>query len=228
MIRDVNAVPLQKLSKSMSKIKNIRVAMVHLHKGVSGGNNKFGGFKSGVWATLLAFAYHSLDVLDTLSEVVGDLPIRVQVMETMNRFELHAVGKMVHETVDLDESIEQHRTVVKHAVNEELDNLKRIYDGLDDLLGKVALAIVRTLPQHVDVNLNVIYFPQLGFYITVPLDRLTRQAAYDGGEENWERMFTTQNSVYFKDWRMREMDESLGDVLGTIYGELWELIPLPC
>ena len=53
LIQPENALPMQKFSKSFSKIKNLRPIMIHLHKGINIGNNKFGGFKSGVWATLL-------------------------------------------------------------------------------------------------------------------------------------------------------------------------------
>lgn len=52
--RPDNAPFLEKLTKSLKKIKNIRTIMIHLHKGISAGNAKLGGFKSGVWATLLA------------------------------------------------------------------------------------------------------------------------------------------------------------------------------
>jgi DNA mismatch repair protein MSH5 len=75
------------------------------------------------------------------------------------------------------------------------------------------------------VKLNVIYFPQLGYHITVPIDPVTRQPLYEGdpndpaGGGQWERMFTTENQIYFKDARMRAMDERLGDMWNLICGE---------
>ena len=39
---------------------------------------------------------------------------------------------------------------------------------------------------------------------------------YEGGDEPWERMFTTRNQVYFKDRRMRDMDDQLGDLYAMI------------
>lgn len=97
--------------------------------------------------------------------------------------------------------------------------MKEIYDGMDDLLSRTAVIIARTIPSHLDINLNVIYFPQLGFHITMPLDLATGQVAYEGGDEQWERMFTTENQAYYKDFRMREMDETLGDMYALICGE---------
>lgn len=125
--------------------------------------------------------------------------------------------------VDIDSSVEQHRTVVKHGIDEELDAIKERYDGMDDLLSRTAKAIAETIPDEIEVNLNVIYFPQLGFHITVPLDRATGNVAYDGGEENWQRAFTTENQAYYKDRRMKEMDETLGDLYAMICGQYGNL-----
>lgn len=98
----------------------------------------------------------------------------------------------------------------------ELDNMKETYAGMNSLLDKVAVDIARTLPEEVG-DINVIYFPQLGFNIAIPLDESGR-VVYDGGDEAWDQVFTTENRAYFKDFRMREMDEKLGDMYGLICG----------
>lgn len=134
--------------------------------------------------------------------------------------------------IDIDSSIEQHRTIVKPGVDEDLDRMKETYNGIDDLLSHVARDIAQSIPQEFDIEINVIYFPQLGFHIAVPLDELTGQATYSGGDEAWEQMFSTENRIYFKDYRMTEMDETLGDMYGQICGQFgsipndsWRLIP---
>jgi DNA mismatch repair protein MSH5 len=225
-VRPDNIIPLQKFSKSMGRIKNTRMLMTHLHKGVNGSNQKFGGFKSGVWATLLEFAYHTIDIRDTLREVLGaeNLPLVAKAMDALDTRQLQNVGTSIHDIVDLDSSIEQNRTVVKRGINDQLDNIKNIYDGMDDLLSQTAIDIARTLPDHIAVKLNVIYFPQLGYHITMPIDPATRQPLYDGKPDDpvggrWESMFTTENQAYLKDARMREMDERLGDLWNMICGE---------
>ena len=226
-IRPENAIPLQKLSKSMSMIKNIRTVMTHLHKGINGGNQKHGGFRSGVWATLLEFAYHTIDIRDTLREVLGGegLPLLAKAMDVLDTRSLQTVGRSINDIVDRDSSIDQNRTVVKRGVNDQLDDIKNIYDGMDDLLSRTAIDIARTLPEHIAVKLNVIYFPQLGYHITMPIDPDTRQPIYEGDPDDpvvggrWEPMFTTENQVYLKDARMRAMDERLGDLWNMICGE---------
>ncbi|KAL1885536.1 hypothetical protein Plec18167_001030 [Paecilomyces lecythidis] len=80
-----------------------------------------------------------------------------------------------------------------------------------------------TIPKELDIDVNVIYFPQLGFNIAIPLTE-SGIAAYTGDEEEWEQMFLTENRAYFKDLRMREMDNKLGDIYGLICEKEIEIV----
>lgn len=53
-LRPDNCNSLDKISKSLKHIKNLRPVMINLRKGVSTGSAKVTGFKTTVWATLLA------------------------------------------------------------------------------------------------------------------------------------------------------------------------------
>jgi DNA mismatch repair protein MSH5 len=120
--------------------------------------------------------------------------------------------------VDIDSSEEQGRTVVKQGLDRELDRMKDRYDGLNSLLKHVAIDIATTIPERLDIDVNVIYFPQLGFNIAIPLnDR--GHAAYSGSSEDWELVFITETRAYFKDFRMKELDDKLGDIYGLICGK---------
>ena len=227
-IRPDNLITMQKISRGMSKIKNIRTVMNNLHRGINGGNHKPSGFKSGVWATLLEFAYHTIDICDGLREILGaeSLPVVLRTMDVFDLRSLQEVGTSIHDIVDLELSIEQNRTVVQRGINEQLDDIKNTYEGMDDLLSSAAADIAQTLPQHVAAKLNVIYFPQLGYHITIPIDPASRRPMYQGDPDDresggtWERMFTTENQVFFKDARMRAMDDRLGDLWTAICGRL--------
>jgi DNA mismatch repair protein MSH5 len=95
--------------------------------------------------------------------------------------------------VDFDKSAEGHRSVILPGVDEELDQMKRTYDGLDALLSQVARKLAENIPADLQEALNVLYFPQIGFLITVPLNQATGGGVYEGGIENpWERMFSTE------------------------------------
>lgn len=52
--RPDNFAALEKMTKGLKHIKNLRPVMVNLHKGISTGSAKITGFKTTVWASLLA------------------------------------------------------------------------------------------------------------------------------------------------------------------------------
>jgi len=94
--------------------------------------------------------------------------------------------------VDFEKSVEESRTVILQGVDVELDNMKQTFAGLDSLLGKVARNLSENIPA-IPGSLNVVYFPQIGFLITVPFDPAIGQAAYEGSFENpWECMFSSE------------------------------------
>lgn len=52
--RPDNMSTLEKITKSLKHVKNLRPVMINLHKGISTGSAKITGFKTTVWASLLA------------------------------------------------------------------------------------------------------------------------------------------------------------------------------
>jgi DNA mismatch repair protein MSH5 len=123
----------------------------------------------------------------------------MQVFEKFEGFHLAQVGRRISETVDLEKSAEQGRTVILPAVDEELDHLKRTLDGLDSLLNQVAAKLSEKMPSDLRASLNVIYFPQIGFLVTVPVDPDNGDAVYAGSFDSvWEQMFTTELRITLK------------------------------
>ena len=123
--------------------------------------------------------------------------------------------------MDFPASDIEHRTVVKPGVDEELDDYKRTLAGMDDLLSRAATNIGASIPVPHANDLEVNYYPQLGFLISMPIDPKTKRAQFEGGEGDakWERYFSTADKIFFKDYRMQELDEILGDLQTTIYGK---------
>lgn len=95
-LRPDNLNCLEKISKSLKHIKNLRPVMINLRKGISTGSAKVIGFKTTVWATLLAvsspfligshalicqFAFYGIDVNEALRELsrAGRLELRNEV-----------------------------------------------------------------------------------------------------------------------------------------------------
>ena len=114
-----------------------------------------------------------------------------------------------------------HRTVVKSGVDDELDAMKRTYDGMEDLLNRTSQEIAATIPAVYTLDLSVIFFPQIGFLISLPLNSVTGRGDYEGGEgedQRWSQIFSTGNRIYYKDSRMKELDVTFGDMYSVICG----------
>ncbi|KAF2832856.1 hypothetical protein CC86DRAFT_414515 [Ophiobolus disseminans] len=219
LVRPENDSALDALVNIMKNVGNMRVMMINLRKGIGGSKKGKGGFSKSVWSAIRGFSFHCLKIKDILQDVLGGelLAIRNKVFEKFEDFHLAQVGRKISETVDLEKSAEEGRTVILPEVDEELDQLKRTLDGLDDLLNEVAAKLSEKMPSNLRASLNVIYFPQIGFLVTVPVDPETENAVYAGSFDNaWEQMFTTDVQVYFKTSEMREMDDHFGDVYGII------------
>ncbi|KAL8755038.1 MAG: hypothetical protein Q9184_004921 [Pyrenodesmia sp. 2 TL-2023] len=194
-LRPDNSGLLESMTRSLGQIKNMRTVVVHLRKGISNGVGKgTGGIKSGVWSSLRSFAFHALQIRDAMSEMMG------------------AEGFPLR---------------VKPGVDENLDQMKHTYDGLEDLLKKTSESIAETIPREFGLDLNVIFFPQIGFLISMPIDSQTGLPNYQGedtGNGGWQRIFSTVLRVYFKDYRMRELDQTFGDIYAIICDREIEII----
>ncbi|KAF1968338.1 mismatch repair protein 5 [Bimuria novae-zelandiae CBS 107.79] len=219
-LRPENSAPFEAIISSLKCSGNMRTTLINMRKGTIAGAAKNGkSTSSTLWMSIRRFAFHALKIKEMFHEVIGGehLAIRAKVFEIFEGYHLAQVGRKISDTVDFDKSAEECRTVILEGVDEELDNMKQTFTGLDDLLGTVARSVSQNISATYQGSLNVLYFPQIGFLITVPLDPTTGEAVYEGSFDNpWERMFSTEDQVYFKNSQMREMDGHFGDLYGII------------
>ena len=219
-LRPENSTAFDAIIGSLKSISNMRTTLISLRKGITTGAGKEGhGTSSKIWTSIRRFAFHTLKIKETFRGIIGGqhLAIRAKFLEQVEGYHLAQVGRKINDIVDLEKSTEECRTVILEGIDEELDNMKRTFAGLDDLLGTVARNLSEKLPASLKTVLNVLYFPQIGFLITVPLEPVTSQAVYQGSLDNpWEHMFSTEDQVYFKNDQMREMDSHFGDLYGMI------------
>nr|POE47349.1 dna mismatch repair protein msh5 [Quercus suber] len=219
LTKPVNSTVMDKLIQSLAKIKDMHRITSNLRRGISGGMRGYKGVSTTVWPGIQYFTYYCLDILVLMNELEGgeQLAIRLKIMEKFDRFGLAVIGKMVSDTVDFEATKEQGRTIVKPGIDDELDEAKRTYDGIEDLLSQVAEHIAGQVPMQLDSGINVIFFPQIGFLICIKIDRSTGRGMYEGSESDpWDRMFATQDNVYYKNGNMTEMDQYFGDIYGQI------------
>ena len=226
-LRPDNSVVLGQLTDHLAKVKNMRLATVNLRRGISQGLNRNRGVCNSIWPSIRDFTFHALRIIDAMEEMAHGsiLAIGAKMAEKFDKQQLASVGKAICDIVDFEESQGQRRTIVRPGVDDELDESKRTYDGIEDLLSQVAVHVAQQVPVELDAQCNVIFFPQIGFLISIRLAEETGDGVYDGPvAEPWEKMFVTDSAAYYKNANMIEMDEYFGDIYGRICDREIEIV----
>ncbi|KAI9713851.1 MAG: MutS protein msh5 [Bogoriella megaspora] len=227
LTRPDNANEVEGLAMHLARVKNMRTALIQVRKGINGGGGSGIGISRAVWPSLRNFVYNALKICDVLQEVSGveSLAVFQKIADSFERNSFGQIGRRISETIDFDESAEKGRTVVLRGIDVELDEMKRRFDGIENLLSSVADHVCSGVPRALGANLNVIFFPQIGFLIAMGLDPDTHEPVYDGSlEDPWEKIFSTEDNAYFKNGATHQMDDELGDIYTLICDREIEIV----
>ncbi|KAI0670991.1 DNA mismatch repair protein MutS [Trametes maxima] len=177
---------------------------------------KSGKAKVSDWQGLVRFAFHALLLRDSLAELnhTGGVAVARKLLDALDVSSLREIGNAVNETVDWEESTNAGRVCVRPHIDDELDNLKHVYNGIDAVLSKVAIQISATIPPDYASSLNVVYFPQLGFLVCVPM------------RDEWqgEAGITVLDGWSFQSQEMHDMDIHIGDLHPAIVDREIEIV----
>ncbi|KAI1137035.1 muts domain V-domain-containing protein [Hypoxylon sp. FL0543] len=228
LLRPGNAEALVQLSNELKKIKNMKSVVALLEKGVDILGSKI-SIANNVWASLQRFAAYSLRLRDSLRTLPGSENVEIirKVVDVIQPLALCQVGELISQTIDFEQSMERGRIAVRHGVDDNLDELKRSYDGMEHFLTTVIAKLRAELPEWARKYVqNCIFIPQLGFLTAVSLNPKTGKGDYDGEGLNdvWQRMFAADGCVYYKNQQMKEMDEHFGDAYCMIIDREIEII----
>ncbi|OAX42862.1 hypothetical protein K503DRAFT_274375 [Rhizopogon vinicolor AM-OR11-026] len=212
-----NLAPASALQTHLKGIKNIPRILGLLRSGKAG---------IGDWQGLVMFTYHSAMLRDTLGELHQGDQVEVvrKLVASLDIASFKEIGNAVNETIDWEESATNNRVCVRPYIDEELDQKKHVYAGLDAVLCKVAEQICQKIPMDYTKSLNVVYFPQLGFLICVPMQE--EWASEEGIKvlDGWSFQFSSDVHVYFKSQEMHDMDTHIGDLHPSIVDREIEII----
>ncbi|KAF9297295.1 MutS protein msh5 [Linnemannia elongata] len=204
--RTENQSTIDQLAAALSHIKNIPKVLQTMSRKAAIND----------WQAILEFVYCCVKILNVSQEIfVGVAPIIQEMQRHFAVEELMNMGTYINDVLDFDESVIEGRCVVKRNVDEELDSMRNNYHGLDVFLSEIAKEISVTIPSDFTSTINVIYFPQLGYLITVPRNPEWKTEE-DYQLEGLTVQFSTESTVYYKNATMRELDEHLGDIHGLI------------
>ncbi|KAF9019023.1 hypothetical protein BDZ89DRAFT_1103526 [Hymenopellis radicata] len=186
---------------------------------------KDGRGKISEWQGLVKFTFHCAMLKDALLELnrAGNVDIVRQLLDVLDIATLRDVGNRINETIDWEESAQAGRVCVRAHIDEELDNRKTVYYGIDSVLSKVAQQMSQQVPADYAPSLNIVYFPQLGFLICVPMLQEWQEAGI-AVIDGWTFQFSSESHVYFKSQEMHDMDVHIGDLHSLIVDREIEII----
>ncbi|KAH7334893.1 muts domain V-domain-containing protein [Rhizoctonia solani] len=176
------------------------------------------------WRGVAKFAYHvnllkdtvrelsnweSIGAIDQVSSIaesaVHTLKKRKKLLTALDEVDTEETGALINMVIDWEESQNNQRVCINPGVDEALDEKKRIYNGLDDLLIHVARQVSQNMPEGYTNELNVLYFPQLGYLIRIPTP--------SGWTTNKDFEQIPQWNFQFESEEIEIMEETLGRVL---------------
>ncbi|CRK30240.1 hypothetical protein BN1723_014350 [Verticillium longisporum] len=221
LLQPGNSETLETICRILRKVPDIRRSIIKLRKGVDSTSGR-GSFNRGVWWTLRRFVVGALQLREAIRGLspVGEIILAETIVRIISPNTMKELGETVGSTIDFRESRPNSRVTVRWGVNDELDRLKRDYNGMEDLLSQVVSDLSNELPEWArNIVTSCIFWPQLGFLTMVPLCPDSEEPMYDGQGldcDNWQIMFSAERKAYYKNHRMRELDAHLGDMYGGI------------
>ncbi|KAJ3837138.1 muts domain V-domain-containing protein [Lentinula raphanica] len=185
-----------------------------------------GKAKVGEWQGLLKFTVLCAMLKETLSELheASHLDIVKNLFSALDIACFREVGTKINDIIDWEESAEARRVCVRPHIDEELDNRKHVYHGIDSVLSKVAERISQVVPPEYASSLNIVYFPQLGFLICVPMRDEWRSEVGVQVIDGWSFQFSSESHVYLKSQEMHDMDAHIGDLHSLIVDREIEIV----
>ncbi|KAJ7134704.1 DNA mismatch repair protein MutS [Mycena epipterygia] len=210
-----NLVPAYAMHGHLKGIKNVPRILEIMRSGKA---------KMSDWQGLVKFTFHSAMLRDNLAELHQATCVEIvkKLIAALDIASFRDVGNRINQIIDWEESANSGRVCVRSDIDEELDNRKHVYHGIDSVL--VAEQICQTVPSDYASSLNIVYFPQLGFLICVPM--LEEWKTPEGIKiiDGWSFQFSSESHVYFKSQEMTDMDIHIGDLHPSIVDREIEIV----
>lgn len=124
---------------------------------------------------------------------------------------LNQIVKTLENVFDIEESENQGRFVVKHGVDQDLDEKKRIHNGLPDMMLEIAQSEIHQLPDCIR-TCSMIYMPQVGYMLSVdPWSTFDESDKSSMEFPDLKFMFVSNGKVHYKSHKCYELDQTIGD-----------------
>ncbi|XP_047498885.1 mutS protein homolog 5-like isoform X2 [Penaeus chinensis] len=202
-VNSANMETLRHLHACLKSVTNVPHTMKRLQRGQLNVRD---------WRTLYKSLFNAILVGEICQAQDQDIPIFKEVSEGVTEGLYHATF-LIQRIMDMEQSEREARFVVKPGVDPELDDKKRRFSGLGEVMRRVAEVELDHLPLEVD-SCCIIYLPHVGYLLAFPptpeLDRSLNAHGYD--LPGLEFMFRTSDMILYKSRTCHELDRELGDI----------------
>lgn len=152
-----------------------------------------------------------------LIEICGQVPNPVNIFRKIRetpKEALHEIASFIDRILDMEMAEERQKFTVNSGIDEELDDMRRLHNGLPDLLLQIAQKEILDLPDFM-TECTMIYAPQIGYLLAVQ----PWQEDLDEDDlwvQDLEFMFLANGVPHYKSRRCVELDEYFGDTATKI------------
>ena len=207
---------LGSLRSALRGVRNVPVLFKHVRKSASRIND-FSGLRS----SALSFGL----ILETMKNVIqiDEASLETRLVKKMLEIDeaiFRHVIELIDSVVNFEDSKLSGRLVVVHGYSEELDEMRRLYAGLDDFLTRVGTEEMQIFQErHPDVpleSLKFTYEPQIGFLLAISSRNCEKIGTSNMEALGLSFLSSDERTHFFKNERCRELDEEIGDIHGAI------------
>ncbi|KAL9710968.1 hypothetical protein Ac2012v2_005508 [Leucoagaricus gongylophorus] len=172
-----NLISANAMHNHLKGIKNVPRILANMNAGKT---------KLSDWQALAKFSFHIIMLCDATTELHSGQGVDVvkRLLAEVDILAVKEMGTRVNDIIDWEESRLAERVCVRLGIDEELDNRKHTYHGIDSILSNVAYQISQTVPPSFTATLNVVYFPQLGYLVCIPISE-DLEAGPPPTPDNW-------------------------------------------
>ena len=123
----------------------------------------------------------------------------------------------LHDHIDFVESKLRGSIHIRDGVWEALDLVRSHHASLPDFLTHLALTDLEAGSIPAEVNTFTYQFlPQVGYQLVVPTGH-THEAGPPAAIPGLDFQFRSDENIFYKNFRARELDASIGDIQGTVH-----------
>ncbi|XP_059098845.1 mutS protein homolog 5-like [Tigriopus californicus] len=165
------------------------------------------------WKSLKKSLQGGLMLIEVCGQVRNPVNIFRKISDTPKQA-LYEIASFIDRILDMEMSEERQKFTVNSGIDEDLDDMRRLHNGLPDLLLQIAQKEIIDLPDFM-TECTMIYAPQIGYLLAVQpwQDDLDED---DLWVQDLEFMFLANGVPHYKSRRCVELDEYFGDTATKI------------